>query len=99
MRTSPPQQMGLLPRTTALVALSTIALLSACQRAAEAPVPEVRPVRAVTIEKRSTTDTVALTGTVQAETEVNHSFRIDGRIIERKVNVGDVVRPGNSSPP
>ena len=88
------QRMGHLPRTTALVALSTIALLSACQRAAEAPVPEVRPVRAVTIEKRSTADTVALTGTVQAQTEINQSFRIDGRLVERAVSVGDAVRPG-----
>jgi len=39
-------------------------------------------------------NTVALTGTVQARTETNLSFRIDGRLIERVVGVGDVVRPG-----
>ena len=54
----------------------------------------VRPVRVVSIQKRATTDTVSLTGTVQAETEINQSFRIDGRLIERAVNVGDAVRPG-----
>ena len=37
---------------------------------------------------------VALTGTVQAQNEVNLSFRIDGRLIERTVDIGDSVRPG-----
>ncbi len=37
---------------------------------------------------------IALTGTVQAQTEINMSFRIDGRLIERNVTVGDTVRPG-----
>jgi membrane fusion protein, multidrug efflux system len=37
---------------------------------------------------------VSLTGTVQAETEVNLAFRIGGRLIERHVNVGDRVAPG-----
>ena len=81
-------------RATALLALATLALLSACKRAEEAPAPEIRPVRAITIEKRAAGDTVALTGTVQAQTEINLSFRIDGRMLERAVNVGDTVRPG-----
>ena len=37
---------------------------------------------------------VALTGTVQAQTEINLSFRIDGRLIERTVDIGDNVKPG-----
>ena len=43
----------------------------------------------VTVEERTGGETVSLTGTVQAETEVNLAFRIDGRMIERLVNVGD----------
>jgi RND family efflux transporter MFP subunit len=35
-----------------------------------------------------------LTGTVQAQNEINLSFRVDGRLIERTVDVGDNVRPG-----
>lgn len=50
--------------------------------------------RAVTIVKRDAGETVALTGTVQAQTEINLSFRIDGRMLERLANVGDTVRPG-----
>jgi RND family efflux transporter MFP subunit len=35
-----------------------------------------------------------LTGTIQAENEVNLAFRIGGRLIERLVNVGDQVEAG-----
>jgi len=78
----------------ALVAFATLTVLSACNRSEEAPPAEIRPVRTITIEQRASGDTVALTGTVQAETEVNLSFRIDGRLIERDVNVGDTLRQG-----
>lgn len=79
----------------ALVALaSTIALLSACDRGGEAPAPEIRPVRFVTVETFAAGETVALTGSVQAEKEINQSFRIDGRMVEREVSIGDTVRPG-----
>jgi RND family efflux transporter MFP subunit len=81
-------------RASALLACAALALLSACNRAAEAPEPEVRPVRAITIEQRTSGDSIALTGSVQAQTEINLSFRIDGRMLERTVNVGDTVRPG-----
>lgn len=71
-----------------------LGLLAACQREAPAPAPEIRPVRALTIDQRATGSSVALTGTVQAQTEINQSFRIDGRLIERTVDVGDNVKPG-----
>lgn len=82
------------PGAAALLALASLTLLPACRQAAEPPPAEVRPVRATTIETRAIGDTVALTGTVQAQTEINESFRIDGRLIERTVEVGDKVRPG-----
>ena len=78
----------------ALLALSSLALLAGCKPAETAGAPEIRPVRVVTIAKRAGGDTVALTGTVQAQTEINLSFRIDGRMLERSVNIGDAVRPG-----
>jgi RND family efflux transporter MFP subunit len=82
-----------IPRA-ALVALASLALLSACRREAEEVPEPPRPVRVTSIEMRSTGDTVTLTGSVQAETEINLSFRIDGRLIERAVNIGDAVRRG-----
>ena len=83
-------------RSLPLIGLATaaLALLSACGRDVEELPPEIRPVRAVTITTNTADGTASLTGTVQAENEINQSFRIDGRLIERKVNVGDTVREG-----
>jgi RND family efflux transporter MFP subunit len=78
----------------AIVALAALALLAACKRAEEPAPPEIRPVRTITIEQRISGDTASLTGTVQAQTEVNLSFRIDGRLVERPVNVGNALRAG-----
>ncbi len=84
------------PHTFRCLALAAAAAtaLAACKPAEEAAAPEIRPVRTVTIEKRVAGDVVSLTGTVQAQTEVNLSFRIDGRMIERPVDVGNTLRPG-----
>jgi len=48
----------------------------------------------VSVEQRAAGDTVSITGNVQAQTEVNLSFRVDGRMVDRNVNVGDAVKPG-----
>jgi RND family efflux transporter MFP subunit len=82
------------PRRGGLAALMTGIVLSACQPEAEATAPEVRPVRTVTLVKRDVGETVTYTGRVQAENETRLSFRIAGRMIERSVNVGDRVDPG-----
>jgi RND family efflux transporter MFP subunit len=76
------------------IAACAAALLSACRPTAEAPPPEVRPVRTMTVMKLEAGQTVSLTGIVQAQTELNYAFRIDGRMIERPVRVGDAIRPG-----
>ena len=74
--------------------LAAVWLLAGCQRTVEAPAPEIRPVRTITVAPRAPDNSVALTGTVQAQNEINLSFRIDGRLIERLVEIGDNVRPG-----
>jgi membrane fusion protein, multidrug efflux system len=91
-----PTGAGRLPwsRLTALLAFLALTLLAACGPAEPPPAPEIRPVRVVTVEKQAGGETVSLTGTVQAQTEVNLAFRIDGRMIERPVNVGDEVKAG-----
>jgi RND family efflux transporter MFP subunit len=75
-------------------ALSLPLLAIACDETAPPPAAGPRPVRVATVEPRSGGDVVSLTGTVQPETEVNLGFRIDGRMVERKVNVGDRVTAG-----
>jgi RND family efflux transporter MFP subunit len=58
------------------------------------PAPQVRPVRAVTVERLAEGETVSLTGHVRAKDEVSLAFRLDGRMIERLVNVGGAVTAG-----
>lgn len=79
---------------TLSVAVCGVALLSSCQRAAEPPAPEVRPVRTITVGKLDGRNEISFSGTVQAQTEANQAFRIDGRLVDRAVSVGDLVRPG-----
>jgi RND family efflux transporter MFP subunit len=68
--------------------------LTACGSESEAPAPEIRPVRAVTIAKRAGGVPVVLTGRVEAQDEAALAFRISGRMIERLVNLGDRVEAG-----
>jgi membrane fusion protein, multidrug efflux system len=85
-------------RTTGLkhltIASLALVLLSACEREAETPAPEVRPVRTVTIVKRDAGEAVTYTGRIEAESETRLAFRIAGRMIERSVNAGANVKPG-----
>ena len=77
-----------------LLCVLSLMLLSACGRGDEAEKPEIRPVRTVTIAEGAAGGTVSLSGRVQAQAEINQSFRIGGRLIERTVDVGDNVRRG-----
>ena len=81
-------------RMRKLLLCALLPSLAACQPNEEAAVPEVRPVRVVAVERRAGGEMVSLTGTIQAEAEVNLAFRIDGRMIARPVNVGDTLRAG-----
>ncbi|WP_231710973.1 efflux RND transporter periplasmic adaptor subunit [Xanthobacter dioxanivorans] len=69
-------------------------LLAGCGEKQEAQAPEPRPVRTVLASSRAASDAVTLTGVVEAQNEATYGFRIGGRIIERLVNVGDRVVPG-----
>jgi RND family efflux transporter MFP subunit len=77
-----------------LFLLAVVVGLSACHKEAEASAPEVRPVRTITVARQAAGETVTLTGHIEAENEAALAFRISGRMIERTVNVGDRVKPG-----
>jgi RND family efflux transporter MFP subunit len=77
-----------------LAVLLALLMVAGCDGGPPPTPPEVRPVRVVTVEHSAGGEVVSLTGTVQAETEVNLAFRIDGRMVERLANVGDTVRAG-----
>jgi RND family efflux transporter MFP subunit len=70
------------------------ALATGCSREAEPVLPDIRPVRAVTVEKQDLGETVTLTGHVRPRDEASLGFRIGGRMIERPVNLGDRVQAG-----
>jgi multidrug efflux pump subunit AcrA (membrane-fusion protein) len=58
------------------------------------PISEVRPVRTVTVHEGAEGEIVSLTRQVRAKDQVSLAFRLDGRMIERPVNVGDVLTAG-----
>lgn len=76
------------------VALAALLLLTACDEPPE-PMPEpVRPVRVTVAVEQSGSDTVTLTGTVEAAETVALAFRTGGRVLERRVGVGDQLTAG-----
>jgi RND family efflux transporter MFP subunit len=69
------------------------AILAGCNDPAP-PAPAVRPVRTITVGRAAETETVSETGLIQAQEQASLAFRIEGRLIERRVNIGDTVKPG-----
>ena len=69
-------------------------LLGACAPDSDDEVPQVRPVRAITVEKGNGGELVTLTGDIQAKDEASLAFRVSGRMLERLANVGDQVKAG-----
>jgi RND family efflux transporter MFP subunit len=77
-----------------MMAAPLIGTLAGCDRKADAP-PDIRPVRTVTVEPGASAITNTLTGEVRARYESDLGFRVDGKIIDRPVDVGSVVKKGD----
>ena len=80
--------------TAALPAALTAAMLSACtphKPTAEA----LRQVRTVELRYEKAQETNRYVGTVQSRQEVNEAFRVGGKVVQRKVDVGQKVREGD----
>ena len=75
------------------VAALIAATVSGCNKTAP-PTAEARPVRTVIVHEGAEGEIVSLTGQVRAKDEASLAFRVDGRMIGRPVNVGDVLKPG-----
>ena len=102
----PPSSLVLVPGTPARpdtparpgrrrVLLMAAALpLAGCGQDAPPPAPEVRPVRFVRAERRVLEDDVSLTGQIHAREEISLAFRTGGRVVERRVQVGNRVVSG-----
>ena len=80
---------------TSLAAAAVAALfLTACSHekpAAEAP----RPVRTVELRYDKAREANRYVGTVQARHEVDQAFRVGGKVVSRKVDIGQAVREGD----
>lgn len=78
----------------ALLAVPLAALLAACSPKAP-PANPLRPVKTVELRYDGARDANRYTGTVRARHEVDEAFRVGGKIVQRKVDVGRVVREGD----
>src|SRR5207302_7961570 len=86
----------LLPSASgAIGALVLVMALTACQKEEKAATPNIRPVRTVTVEPSEAGETVSLTGEIKPRYEADIGFRVDGKILERPVDVGTPVKKGD----
>jgi len=77
----------------ALLAISIAAMMAGCSHK---PPPEpLRAVRTVEIRYDKTRETDRYFGSVQARYEVDQAFRVGGKVVSRKVDVGQKVRQGD----
>ena len=78
------------------IALALILALEGCQKEEQKVVtPDIRPVRTVTVEPRDTGETLSLTGEIQPRYQADLGFRVNGKILERPVDVGTQVKTGD----
>lgn len=80
-------------RIALLAAISLV--LAACSEETEEAKPVVRPVKVVEIGDAGQSRQMSYSGIVRARTEMNLGFRVNGKITERLVNVGDRVKSGD----
>ena len=76
-----------------ILVVPVAALLAACS---SKPVPEpLRTVRTAEVRYDKTQETDRYFGSVQARYEVDQAFRVGGKVVSRKVDVGQKVRQGD----
>ncbi len=79
----------------AAATLILLAVLAACHKEDKAAAQSIRPVRTVTVEFRQSADTLALTGEIQPRYQADIGFRVNGKILERPVDVGTEMKKGD----
>jgi RND family efflux transporter MFP subunit len=79
----------------AVGALILVLVLAACQKEEKAAATVVRPVRTATVEMQQGGERLSLTGEIQPRYEADIGFRVNGKILERPVDVGTEVKKGD----
>jgi membrane fusion protein, multidrug efflux system len=77
-----------------LVAISLVVILVGCRKT-EPVGADIRPVRTITVAPGSGAELTTLTGEIRARYESDLGFRVDGKIIERPVDIGSTVKNGD----
>src|SRR5262249_20300995 len=80
--------------TTALAICLTTSTLTACSEDAP-PAAPIRPVRTVVVDPEPLSNTYSAPGEIRARYETPIAFRLSGKILARKVDVGSVVKAGD----
>ena len=79
------------PRMKCVLGLSLLALLTACDK--KGPIEPLAPrVYVQQVSTREFAPPIQLSGDIQVRVETQLSFRVGGKIIERKVDVGDHIQ-------
>lgn len=71
----------------------TLCTAAGCSREAP-PAPLIRPVLTTVVRYGASGEPVSLSGQIEAQNQTNLAFRIGGRLVERRVSIGDTVSPG-----
>jgi len=79
----------------AVAALVLVFPLSACQKEEKTAATGPRPVRTVTVEPQNKGEKVSLTGEIQPRYQADLGFRVNGKVLERPVDVGTEVKKGD----
>jgi len=77
-----------------LVSVLLLFVLAACAEPQNGRPEEIRPVRVMTVELRNAARTIEYAGEVRARYETRLAFRVGGKIVERRVDIGSRVRAG-----
>ncbi|TCR81522.1 efflux RND transporter periplasmic adaptor subunit [Rhizobium sp. BK376] len=85
----------LMPSVAGLALVAMAGFLAGCNDKQAENTEVVRPVKVLAIAKADTTRALDYSGSVRARTEMNLGFRINGKIIDRRVDIGQKVKPGD----
>src|ERR1700751_846336 len=73
-------------------ALILLSALAACHKEEKAASQSIRPVRTVTVELQEGGDNLSLTGEIHPLYQADLGFRVNGKVLERPVDVGTQVK-------
>lgn len=84
------------PRLFSSATLTLLAIVaSGCSEKQAENKPVIRPVKVVEIARADTTRALDYSGAVRARTDMSLGFRISGKIIDRRVDIGERLKPGD----